>query len=233
MKKLNITSFDKNIPKELFSKVWTPVIMSVLVLNFILKFYQFGNDTTVFSLKDGLIGACLFAVITLVTAYISGSKSIGSYVRFMILYIAFVPHLKLTYLSRLLDLSYAFDIRDHSFSAKWKGSIALWASDISEYLRILVPIMVLMLGASIYEKFPKWYRILIICTIVLALLIYVFEGTVNLFRYDIALIFVIIISDCWNRMRVAQEREPQIMVLWAELLLYAAMWAKGVTLIIG
>ena len=230
---MNISSFDKNIPKELFSRFWTPVLMSVLVLNFILKFYQFGMDTEEFSLAQGLIGAMFFAVVTLITAFISGSKSIGSYVRFMILYIAFVPHLKLSYLQRLLDFSYAFDIRDHSFSSKWKGSIALWCSDISEYLRILVPIMVLMLGASIYEKFPKWYRILIICTIVLALLIYVFEGTVNLFRYGIALIFVIIISDCWNRMRFAEEREPQIMVLWAELLLYAAMWAKGVTLIIG
>ena len=230
---MNISSFDKNIPKELFSRFWTPVLMSVLVLNFILKFYQFGMDTEEFSLAQGLIGAMFFAVVTLITAFISGSKSIGSYVRFMILYIAFVPHLKLSYLQRLLDFSYAFDIRDHSFSSKWKGSIALWCSDISEYLRILVPIMVLMLGASIYEKFPKWYRILIICSIVLALLIYVFEGTVNLFRYGIALIFVIIISDCWNRMRFAEEREPQIMVLWAELLLYAAMWAKGVTLIIG
>ena len=230
---MNISSFDKNIPKELFARFWTPVLMSVLVLNFILKFYQFGMDTEEFSLAQGLIGAMFFAVVTLITAFISGSKSIGSYVRFMILYIAFVPHLKLSYLQRLLDFSYAFDIRDHSFSSKWKGSIALWCSDISEYLRILVPIMVLMLGASIYEKFPKWYRILIICSIVLALLIYVFEGTVNLFRYGIALIFVIIISDCWNRMRFAEEREPQIMVLWAELLLYAAMWAKGVTLIIG
>ncbi len=230
---MNISSFDKNIPKELFSRFWTPVLMSVLVLNFILKFYQFGMDTEKFSLAQGLIGAMFFAVVTLITAFISGSKSIGSYVRFMILYIAFVPHLKLSYLQRLLDFSYAFDIRDHSFSSKWKGSIALWCSDISEYLRILVPIMVLMLGASIYEKFPKWYRILIICSIVFALLIYVFEGTVNLFRYGIALIFVIIISDCWNRMRVAEDRDPQIMLLWAEILLYAAMWAKGMTLIIG
>ena len=117
----------------------------------------------------------------------------------MILYIAFVPHLKLSYLQRLLDLKYAFDVRDHSFSAKWQGSLALWASDLSEYLRILVPMMLLMLGATIHEKLPKWYRDLFICAAVLAGLVYIFEGTVNLCRYGIALIMVIIISDCWWR----------------------------------
>ena len=44
---------------------------------------------------------------------------------------------------------------------------------------------------------------------------------------------VIIISDCWNKMRIEEERTPQIMVLWAEVLLFAAMWAKGMTLIVG
>ncbi len=230
---MKISSFDKSIPKELFSKIWAPVINSVLVLNFILKFYQFGSDTPKFVLSTGLIGAALFAIVTVITSYISGSRSVGSYVRFMILYIAFVPHLKLSYIKRLFDLSYAFDIRDHSFSAKWQGSLVLWASDLSEHLRILVPMMVLMLGATIHDKFPKWYKTLLICVVVLACMIYVFEGTVNLCKYSMSLIMVIIISDCWNRMRVEEERTPQIMVLWAEVLLFSAMWAKGMTLIIG
>ncbi|MCR4791347.1 MAG: hypothetical protein K5871_01210 [Lachnospiraceae bacterium] len=230
---MKLSSFDKIIPKELFARIWAPVINSVLVLNFILKFYQFGSDQKGFSLATGLIGTALFALVTLLTSYISGSKSVGSYVRFMILYIAFVPHLKLSYIQKLFDLSYAFDIRDHSFSAKWQGSLALWASDLSEYLRILVPMTLLMLGATIHEKFPKWYRILLIVAIILALMVYVFEGTVNLCKFGIALVMVIIISDCWNRMRVEEERTPQIMVLWAEVLLFAAMWAKGLMLIVG
>ncbi len=230
---MKLSSLDKNIPKELFAKIWAPVINTVLVLNFILKFYQFGSDQAEFSLKTGLIGVALFAVVTLITSYISGSKSVGSYVRFMILYIAFVPHLKLSYIQRLFDLSYAFDVRDHSFSAKWQGSLVLWASDLSEYLRILVPMMLLMLGATIHEKLPKWYKDLLICALVLACLVYVFEGTVNLCRFGIALIMVIIISDCWNKMRIEEERTPQIMVLWAEVLLFAAMWAKVMTLIVG
>ena len=230
---MNLSSFDKNIPKELFAKFWTPVLMSVLVLNFILKFYQFGTDVVLFSLSNGLIGAVLFAVVTVLASYFSGSKSIGSYVRFMILYIAFVPHLRISYLKRLFDFSYTFAIRSHSFSEKWKGSIVLWVSDISEYLRILVPIMLLMLGATIHEKFPKWYKIMLLCALILALLVYVFEGTVNLCRYGIALIMVMIISDCWNRLRIAEDIAPQIMLLWAEILLYSAMWAKGMTLIVG
>jgi len=32
---------------------------------------------------------------------------------------------------------------------------------------------------------------------------------------------------------VADERAPQAMILWAELLLFAAMWAKGMTFIAG
>ncbi len=230
---MNIFSFDKNIPKELFAKFWTPVINSVLVLNFILKFYQFGNDVATFDLANGLAGVFLFAVLTVTVSYLSGSRSVGSYVRFMILYIAFVPHLKLNYLFRLADFSYTFGLRDHSFNGKWRGALALWTSDVSEYLRILVPMMILMMGATIHDKLPKWYKILLIAAVVLALLLYVFEGTVNLFKYGIALIMVVIISDCWNKMRVADERAPQAMILWVELLLFAAMWAKGMTLIAG
>ena len=229
---MKLPSLEKEIPKELFAKFWIPTMNSVMVLSFILKFYQFGNDEKEFSLMGGLVGAFLFAIVTLITAYITGSRTIGSYVRFLILYIAFVPHLKLSYITRLTDLSYTFHIRDHSFSAKWQGSLALWASDVSEYMRILLPMALLMLGATIHDKFPKWYRILLITAIVMALLLYVFEGTVNLFKYGISIIFVIIISDCWSRMRLLEERKPQIMVLWAEMLLFAAMWAKGLTLII-
>ena len=229
---MKLPSLEKEIPKELFARFWIPVMNSVMVLSFILKFYQFGSDEKAFSLVGGLKGAFLFAIVTLITAYITGSRTIGSYVRFLILYIAFVPHLKLSYLSRLADLSYTFHIRDHSFSAKWQGSIVLWASDVSEYMRILLPMALLMLGATIHDKFPKWYRILLVAAVVMALLLYVFEGTVNLFKYGIALIFVIIISDCWSRMRLLEERKPQVMVLWAEMLLFAAMWAKGLTLIV-
>ena len=229
---MKLPSLEKEIPKELFARFWIPVMNSVMVLSFILKFYQFGNDEKAFSLVNGLTGAFLFALVTLITAYITGSRTIGSYVRFLILYIAFVPHMKLSYLTRLADLSYTFHIRDHSFSAKWQGSIVLWASDVSEYMRILLPMTLLMLGATIHDKFPKWYRILLVAAVVMALLLYVFEGTVNLFKYGIALVFVIIISDCWSRMRLLEERKPQIMVLWAEMLLFAAMWAKGLTLII-
>jgi len=229
---MKLPSLEKEIPKELFSKFWIPAMNSVMVLSFILKFYQFGNDEKPFSLVGGLVGAFLFAIVTLITAYITGSRTIGSYVRFLIIYIAFVPHLKLSYLTRLADFSYTFHIRDHSFSAKWQGSLALWASDVSEYMRILLPMTLLMLGATIHDKFPKWYRILLVAAVVMALLLYVFEGTVNLFKYGIAIIFVIIISDCWSRMRLMEERKPQIMVLWAEMLLFAAMWAKGLTLII-
>lgn len=229
---MKLPSLEKEIPKELFARFWIPVMNSVMVLSFILKFYQFGSDEKAFSLVGGLKGAFLFAIVTLITAYITGSRTIGSYVRFLILYIAFVPHLKLSYLSRLADLSYTFHIRDHSFSAKWQGSIVLWASDVSEYMRILLPMALLMLGATIHDKFPKWYRILLVTAVVMALLLYVFEGTVNLFIYGIALVFVIIISDCWSRMRLLEERKPQVMVLWAEMLLFAAMWAKGLTLIV-
>ena len=229
---MKFPSLEKEIPKELFARFWIPVMNSVMVLSFILKFYQFGSDEKAFSLVGGLKGAFLFAIVTLITAYITGSRSIGSYVRFLILYIAFVPHLKLSYLSRLADLSYTFHIRDHSFSAKWQGSIVLWASDVSEYMRILLPMALLMLGVTIHDKFPKWYRILLVTAVVMALLLYVFEGTVNLFKYGIALVFVIIISDCWSRMRLLEERKPQVMVLWAEMLLFAAMWAKGLTLIV-
>ena len=67
---MKISSFGKSIPKELFSKIWAPVINSVLVLNFILKFYQFGSDTPKFVLSTGLIGAALFAIVTVITSYI-------------------------------------------------------------------------------------------------------------------------------------------------------------------
>lgn len=230
---MRLPSLEKEIPKELFAKFWIPTMNSVMVLSFILKFYQFGSDEKEFSLVGGLVGAFLFAIVTLITAYITGSRTIGSYVRFLIIYIAFVPHLKLSYITRLADLSYTFHIRDHSFSAKWQGSLALWASDVSEYMRILLPMTLLMLGATIHDKFPKWYRILLIAAVVMTLFLYVFEGTVNLFKYGISIIFVIIISDCWSRMRLLEERKPQIMVLWAEMLLFAAMWAKGMTLIIN
>lgn len=230
---MKLPSFEKEIPKELFAKVWYPVINVVLLLIFVLKFYQFGHDTYDFSLQYGLMGVALFGIVTFTIAYISGSQSLGSYSRFLILYIAFVPHLRFDYFRRLADFSYTFGIRDHSFSEKWMGGIALLLSDVSDYLRILLPMTLLMLGATIYDKFPKWYRILIISIVVLVALIYIFEGTVILCKYAIALILVTMFSDCWNKIRVEKERSPQIMVLWAEILLYAAMFAKGLTLIVA
>ncbi len=226
-------AFEKVIPKEKFSQIWYPIINVVMLIIFILKFYQFGNDSYEFSLIPGLVGVTLFGIVTVIVSYIAGSRSLGSYSRFIILYIAFVPHLKFDYFRRLTDLSYTFGIRDHSFSEKWKGGIALLISDVSEYLRILLPMTILMLGAAIYDKFPKWYKIMIVSIIVLVLLTYVFEGTVNLCKYGIALILVTMLSDCWNKMRVEKERSQQAMVLWAEILLYAAMFAKGLTLIVA
>ena len=230
---LKMSSFEKEIPKERFSAIWYPIINVVMLLVFILKFYQFGHDSYEFSLVNGLIGVFLFGIVTFLFSYCSGSRSLGSYSRFLILYIAFVPHLKFNYFRRLLDLSYTFGIRDHSFSEKWKGGIALLLSDVSEYLRILLPMTILMLGAAIYDKFPKMYKILITCIVILIILIYVFEGTVNLCKYGIAVILVTMLSDCWNKMRVEKERTQQALVLWAEILLYAAMFAKGLTLIVA
>ena len=83
---MKLPSLEKEIPKELFAKFWIPAMNSVMVLSFILKFYQFGNDEKEFSLVGGLMGAFLFAIVTLITAYITGSRTIGSYVRFLIIY---------------------------------------------------------------------------------------------------------------------------------------------------
>ena len=65
---MKLPSLEKEIPKELFAKFWIPAMNSVMVLSFILKFYQFGNDEKEFSLVGGLSGAFLFAIVTLITA---------------------------------------------------------------------------------------------------------------------------------------------------------------------
>ncbi len=228
-------NFLTQLPTEYFAKVLAPLYLLFFVTVYCLKMWQFGNDTGSFQLVEGLWGATIFEIVTMAICLINKCRSVTNYFRFLIFYLAFVPHLSLAYMEKLLDFSYIFAMREDFVNHKWSGLIALWTADWSHYLQILIPVLILVIGARQMNssndrehRFPVRYFVLLAIAAVLLVLMIFFSGIINLAQYMVAVILVYIVSDAWDQVRDLPSFEPVALISWAEILMFVAIFCKGV-----
>ena len=226
---MNIFVFQEQKPKEYFARFWMPALFQVAAVSFILQFYRAGAESGAsFDFKSGIIGVVLFEIVTILCCALMKRGRVGAYTRFIILFQAFVPHLSITYLSRLLDPEFLLSIRDDAIGQKMLAGIAIWMTDIKSFMPVLIPVLLLMLSALSFAKMPKWYRnVFIICGVLLCIM-YFMSGLQNLLEFIFTLLIVCVIDDCWERIRTVDTLEPQILVSWAEILLFIAFWLKSI-----
>ncbi len=252
MRERHFFPFEK-MPAEVLAKWYRPAVALCCFVLLAFKIRQFGTTTeaTYFDLISALIGAFLFEVVSIVVFLMLHWNQMGSYLRFIILYFAFVPHLTITYLLKLFDPEYLFTLRDDTTGGKWAGALAFWSTDLVDLLAVLLPFMVLMLGAHMLvmdpekmqdntgyslknlRRLPRWYLVVILLCLIMSFGIMFFAGLVNLLRYLISLLAVCVISDSWERIRRGPSLEPPLIVAWAELLLFLTLALKGIMEIIG
>ncbi len=252
MRERHFFPFEK-MPAEVLARWYRPAVALCCILLLSFKIWQFGTTTeaTYFDTISALIGAFLFEVVSIVVFLMLHWNQMGAYLRFIILYFAFVPHLTITYLLKLFDPEYLLTLRDDTIGGKWAGAIAFWSADLVDLLAVLLPFMVLVLGAHMMmidpekmqdntgyslknlKKLPRWYLVVILLCAIMSLGIMFFAGLVNLLRYLICLLAICVISDSWERIRRGPSLEPPLIVAWAELLLFLTLALKGITEILG
>ncbi len=251
MRERHFFPFQK-MPAEVLAKWYRPVVALCCFILLSFKIWQFGtsSDATYFDIISALIGAFLFEVVSIVVFLMLHWNQMGSYLRFIILYFAFVPHLTITYLQKIFDPEYLFAMRDDTQGGKWAGALAFWSTDLVDLLAVLLPFLVLVLGAHMMVmdpgrmqdnkdyslknllKLPRWYLVVILLCVPMSFGIMFFAGLVNLLRYLISVLVVCIISDSWERIRRGSSLEPPLIVAWAELLLFITLALKGIMEII-
>ncbi|MCR5801986.1 MAG: hypothetical protein K6G57_06610 [Lachnospiraceae bacterium] len=214
-------------PKELFGESYKIVLSAVIITILAFAFVEYGFTSKSFKVTSAISGALIFSAVTAVCLLVMRRWKFGSLTRFIVMYAAFVPHLSISYLSKLSDFDYLFRLRDDTFGFKWTAGLAYWASDLLSYVQVLIPMMILMLGALTFKKFSKWYIPVIVIATILAFMIWIFSGTVNICRYLIALLLVCVISDCWEKLRSSKSMEPEVMVHWAEVIFFGTLWLKS------
>ncbi|MCR4896854.1 MAG: hypothetical protein K5891_08795 [Lachnospiraceae bacterium] len=225
-------------PIEYFARFTAPMALLFFVANYFLKSWQFGHDYDSFRLLEAVLGATIFEAVTFLICLLTSRRSVAGYFRFVIFYLAFVPHLSLGYITKLWQFSYLFEFREDLVNHKWSGLFALWSADWSGYLQLLVPMMILVLGARKMNggeqtRFPLRYWVLLAVACFFLALMFLFSGIINLSQYMIAIILVYIISDSWEQVRRYDSTEPEVLVSWAEILMFAALWLKGAVEILG
>jgi hypothetical protein len=242
----------QKMPAEVLAKWYRPAVALCCIFLLSCKIWQFGttSEATYFDLISALVGAFLFEVVSIVVFLMLHWNQMGSYLRFLILYFAFVPHLTITYLLKIFDPEYLFAMRDDTQGGKWAAAFAFWSTDLVDLMAVLLPFLILVLGAHMmvmdpkrmqdstgYElknllKLPQWYFVAILLCIVMSFGIMFFAGMVNLLRYLISMLVVCVISDSWERIRRGSSLEPPLIVAWAELLLFLTLALKGIMEII-
>lgn len=248
--KATLPSFLKIDPYQRFSnikKIFFPVL---LLVGFLIRAWSFGNTST-----DGFIaeyffgGWFLFELILFVVFFVLGGKKLTELARFQLLYLAFVPNVSFAYLGRVvINPTLFFELRDDATkgSFKLKNCLALWYPNALKIMIVLVPFFVLLLlaysintkdeksNSSLVKIFSKegfktyrWYFISVVVAFILLILPIWFANMMNLNMYVVSLIITCCVWKLWENIRKHDSIEPMIMVEWAEIALFAALWLKG------
>lgn len=240
--KIKFPPFLKKNPFDIFDRVQNPVFIGVIVISLLLRAWQFGKSGEEdFSLILMLVGLYLLELLVLLIFVILGGKRITQLARFTILYLAFVPKLKYVYLQRIMDIKILFELREDLTNGRTKNAIALWYPELSKFLLLMVPFIIVLIMAlrTGNENFgeikilSKGFIISIIATIILGILALPFGNYANLGSFIISIILISCIWKLWEGLRARKSYEPMPVVAWAEILLFLAMWLKGIVESLG
>lgn len=247
--KLHTAGALKKTPAQILANAWRPLLMVMVAVNFALIGFQYGTDEEGFLLENALCGIFLVELITIVVFFALKGRTLGAYLRFQILFMAFVPHMTLTYMGRLGNLKTLIAVREDVVKQQWHGALALWCPEILPLVQVLLPVFVLVLGAWLMNSseeqgqeqsgtvstvkylaslVPKWYWVLLSICLVCTLSVFFVSGLGNFVQFVIGLLLVCMIADLWERIRHVEASEPAIMIAWAQIILFLALWLKAV-----
>lgn len=227
-------------PDEIFAKFKKPLFLIVVISVFLLRAWQFGNVSGGFQIDFALGGMFIVELFIFVSFFLIGGKNLSQLTRFSVLYLAFVGNVSMLYLDRVRKLSVMFEIRDDCTNGRFKNAVALWFPNVSRVLLLLVPFVILLImSVTMNEKegekkaIKRWHIIALIACVVLALLTLPLANLTNICVYLMQLLLVCIIWDLWEKIRLRKSLEPIVMVSWAEIALFVALYLEGIASIFG
>ncbi len=235
--KIKFPPFLKKNPFDIFDRFQTPVFVLVIIGSLLLRAWEFGKSGEEdFSIILMMIGLYAVELLVLVVFIFLGGRRITQLGRFTILYLAFVPKLKFIYLQRITDIKLLFELREDLTNGRTKNAIALWYPELSKFLLLMVPFILILIMAlrtgneniGEVKLLTKGFIISIITAIVLGILALPFGNYANLGSFIISIILVSCIWKLWEGLRDRKSYEPMPVVAWAEILLFLAMWLKGI-----
>lgn len=230
----SLPSFLKNNPFNKFEKSARPLFLVLILEGFLLRAWRFGMSSgDDFNIFYALGGTVIFEIILFGLFFVMDGRRLSQLARFQIFYMAFVPGLSFTYLKRILKPSLAFEVREDLARGKIVAALGLWLPESLKIFQILLPMVIILIMSyelnkdDVRSRFPKWYKYAGIGCGVFSLIFLVFANLTNLCMYIISLAAVCIIWNMWERVRKNKSLEPLVMVSWAEILLFTALWLKG------
>ncbi len=235
--KIKFPPFLKKSPFEIFERFQLPVFFIIIIGCIFLRAWQFGKSDGTYLTILFILGGFLFLEILLFALIIPlGGTRVSQFARLTILYLAFVPKLKIVYLRRIMDIRLLFEIREDLTNGRIKNAIALWYPELTKFLLLMIPFIIILIMAFRTEKeslgavrhLRKGFVIWGAVAVILGVMGLFFGNFANLGSYMIGIILVSFIWKLWEQIRVRKSYEPMPVVAWAETLLFLAMLLKGI-----
>ena len=125
--------------------------------------------------------------------------------------------------------------RTDMFARAASISGSLWFPDFTVVLLLMVPFAILLFMAFVVNKddvessgkLKRFFLIVVIVSIILMLVAFPLANISNLCVYIIGILLVSLIWKLWEIIRNKKSLEPASIVAWAEILLFVALWLKG------
>lgn len=232
--KVSLPSFLQKNPFDKFGKSSRPLFWVLILEGFLLRAWKFGQYSgQELNIFYALGGTVIFEIILFGLFFAMNGRRLSQLARFQIFYLAFVPNLSFTYMKRLLSPSVAFAVRDDFLRGKILAAFSLWLPENLKVLQILLPMVIILIMSyevnkdDVESRFPKWYKFVAAGCGVLLITFLFLENLTNLCMYLVSLSAVCIMWNMWERVRKNKSLEPMVMVSWAEILLFTALWLKG------
>lgn len=234
--RIKFPPFLKKNPFELFERVEKPVFAVIIIATLLVKAWLFGNSTGEgFSFTVALGGLFFHELLIGLTFMLIGGQRLSQLARYMILYLAFMPDLKYMYLTRMLDFKILFEIREDLTNGKTKNAVAFWYPELTKYLVLIIPFIIVLIMAikTEYDNigeiklFRFKYMVWVVLAAVIGVLILPFGNFANIGHFIITFIMISGIWKLWDAIRKRKSLEPMPVVAWAEILLFLAMFLKG------
>ena len=225
----------KKSPYLIFEKFEKPIYLLIILSTVLLRGWMFGKSGKGFDILLTLAGVMASCAVCSMAFFLSGGRKLSQLSRFLILYSAFVPGIRFVYLKRLMNPEILFELRADLYPEKLKNVVALWFPDFTVVLLLMVPFAILLFMAFVVNtddvessgKLKRFFLIVVIVSIILMLVAFPLANISNLCVYIIGILLVSLIWKLWEIIRNKKSLEPASIVAWAEILLFVALWLKG------